>query len=174
MLLRPATLHDLDALQAIERSATELYDAQGFSPGQVLPRGEADMRLLLKFTTVLVAADDDGPVGYVSFYARGPFLHLEEIAVRRDRQRRGIGRALVQQYLRAAERDPQCTHLSLVAFRRAPWALALYGGLGFRFLPADADLPHVALLRELAELEAAADRSGEPRVVMVRPVADPA
>jgi ribosomal protein S18 acetylase RimI-like enzyme len=167
LLLRPATCHDLPVLHAIERSATELFYAAGFSPAHVNPRGEADMRHLLKYTTVLLALEGDEAIGYVSYYARGPFLHLEEIAVRHDRQRRGCGRALALQALQAAEDDPQCSHLSLVAFARAPWALALYTSLGFEPLAPDADLPHIALLHEIAALEAAAP--GEPRVVMIRP-----
>ena len=91
------------------RGATDLYYEEGFSPAQVDPRSEADMHLLLKYTTVLLACEDDEPVGYASFYTRGPFLHLEEIAVRRDRQRRGCGRALAQQVLAEARADPQCT-----------------------------------------------------------------
>ena len=166
MLLRPATSHDLPALHAIERSATEQYYEAGFSRAHVGARGEADMRHLLKYTTVLIACEADVPVAYASFYARGPFLHLEEIAVRRDHQRRGLGRALAGQVLQAAADDPQCTHLSLVAFTRAAWALGLYGSLGFHFLADDADLPHVELLHEIAALEATAP--GEPRAVMVR------
>jgi ribosomal protein S18 acetylase RimI-like enzyme len=166
LLLRPATCHDLPALHAVERSATELYYEAGFSRAHVDPRSEADMRHLLKYTTVLVACEGDEPVAYASYYARGPFLHLEEIAVRRDRQRRGHGRALAGQVLQAAHDDPQCTHLSLVTFARAPWALGLYHSLGFAPLADDADLPHVELLHEIAALEATAP--GEPRVVMVR------
>lgn len=166
MLLRPATSHDLPALHAIERSATEQYYEAGFSRAHVDPRGEADMRHLLKYTTVLLACDGDEPVAYASYYARGPFLHLEEIAVRRDRQRRGLGRALAAQVLQAAADDPQCTHLSLVAFTRAPWAIGLYESLGFRTLADGAALPHVELLHEIAALEATAP--GEPRAVMVR------
>ena len=57
-MLRPATCHDLPLLHAIERSATELYYEAGFSPAHVHPRGEDDMRHLLKYTTLL-------PVGFV-------------------------------------------------------------------------------------------------------------
>lgn len=173
LLLRPATLHDLPALYAIECSATELYYEAGFTPTQVGSRSEDDVRLLLKYTTVLVACEDDIPVGYASYYARGPFLHLEEIAVLRDRQRRGIGRALAEQALAEARADPQCTHLSLVTFADARWAVALYTRLGFRFLAADDDLPKIDLLRELVEIEAAACQACAPRVPMIFKVRDP-
>lgn len=170
LLLRPATLHDLRALHDIERSATELYYEAGFSPAHVDPRSEAEMRQLLKYTHVLLACDGDEPIGYASYYARGPFLHLEEIAVRRDRQRRGCGRALAMQVLVAAQDDPQCTHLSLVTFTRARWAVELYSRLGFRFLADDEAIPQLALLQEIVEIETAAGQASEARVPMIRAV----
>ena len=170
LLIRPATPHDLDALHTIERSATELYYEAGVAPTAIEPRSADDMRLLLRYTTVLVACDGDLPIGYVSYHARGPFLHLEEIAVRRDRQRRGCGLALAQQYLAAAEADPQCSHLSLLAFVAADWALNLYTRLGFQILAPDADLPQIGLLRELIAREPGATRStAEARQAMIRP-----
>lgn len=172
LLLRPATPHDLPALSSIERSATELYYDAGFARTAIDARSEAEMRQLLKYTTVLLASEHDEAIGYVSYYTRGPFLHLEEIAVRRDRQRRGCGRALALQYIAAAQADPQCTHLSLVTFPRARWAVDLYAGLGFEFLAADHELPQIELLREIVELEvAAAGPASEARIAMIRPVA---
>ncbi|MFZ6178709.1 GNAT family N-acetyltransferase [Nannocystis pusilla] len=168
LVLSPATAHDLAALQVIERSATDLYYEAGFSRLAIRPRGDDDMRALLGQTTILLARDGDDAIGYVSYYPRGPYMHLEEIAVRRDRQRRGSGRQLADQVLAAARADPQCSHLSLVAFCRAPWALRLYDRLGFRPLVAlPGPLPHAELLTELLP-EAAAD---EPRQVMVMPIA---
>lgn len=170
LLLRPATAHDLPDLRAIERSATALYYEAGFSPDAIRPRDDDDMRDLLRQTTVLLARIDDEPIGYVSYYPRGPYLHLEEIAVRRDRQRRGCGALLAGQVLAAAEADPQCTHLSLVAFSRAAWAVGLYHRLGFVRLGArPGHLPHSELLRELLP----DDAPGEPRQIMVRPAPVP-
>lgn len=170
LVLCPATVHDLPDLRAIEQSATALYYEAGFSPDDIVPRDDADMRGLLRQTTVLLARIDDEPVGYVSYYPRGPYLHLEEIAVRRDRQRRGCGALLGGQVLAAAADDPQCTHLSLVAFSRAAWAVGLYTRLGFSRLGEQrGHLPHAELLDELLPEGAA----GEPRQIMVRPVPVP-
>lgn len=166
LVISPATAHDLPALRVIEQSATDLYYAAGFSRAAITPRGDEDIRALLGQTTLLLAREGDDAIGYVSYYPRGPYLHLEEIAVRRDRQRRGCGRQLAAQVLAAAVADPQCTHLSLVAFTRAAWAIALYTSLGFRPLGAWPSLPHPELLAELLP-----DPSGEPRQIMVRAVA---
>jgi ribosomal protein S18 acetylase RimI-like enzyme len=177
LLIRPATLHDLDALHAIERSATELYYEAGFPRGAIEPRSADDVRQLLRYTTVLLACDGDQPIGYVSYHARGPFLHLEEIAVHRDHQRRGCGLALARQYLAAAQADPQCSHLSLLAFVDAHWAVNLYTRLGFQVLAQDseqdAELPQIDLLRELLAHECGATRTpAEARQAMIRSVAD--
>jgi len=172
LLIRPATPHDLDALHTIERSATELYYEAGIARTAIEPRSEEDVRLLLRYTTVLLACDGDDAIGYISYHARGPFLHLEEIAVRHDRQRRGCGLALMQQYLAAARADPQCSHLSLLAFVDAPWAINLYTRLGFQVLAPDADLPQIGLLRELlAQEPGATQTAAEARQLMIRPVA---
>lgn len=168
LVLSPATAHDLPSLQAIEQSATELYYAAGFSRERIVPRSDAEMKALLGQTTLLIARDGDDAIGYVSYYPRGPYLHLEEIAVRRDRQRRGGGRLLARQVLAAAEDDPQCTHLSLVAFTRASWAIGLYKSLGFvRLAEAPGPLPHSELLFELLQGD---EEDCEPRQIMVRPV----
>lgn len=170
LVLSPANAHDLRDLQAIEQSATQQYYDAGFSRAAIVARDAEALRELLRRTTVLLARVDDDAVGYVSFYPRGPYLHLEEIAVRRDRQRRGCGRLLAGQVLAAAADDPQCTHVSLVAFTRAPWAVGLYRALGFQRLGEQPEhLPHAELLHELAPLDAA----GEPRQIMVRPVPAP-
>lgn len=167
LVLSPATAHDLPALRAIEQSATDLYYEAGFSRAAIVPRGDADIRALLGQTTILLARDGDEPIGYVSYYPRGPYMHLEEIAVRRDRQRRGAGRQLAGQVLEAAADDPQCSHVSLVAFTRAGWAIRLYTRLGFRPIDAcDRGLPHPELLAELLPDPPA----GEPRQIMIRPV----
>jgi ribosomal protein S18 acetylase RimI-like enzyme len=167
LVLSPASSHDLPALREIERSATDLYYAAGFSRLAIVPRGEADLCALLGQTTLLLARDGDDAIGYVSYYPRGPYMHLEEIAVRRDRQRRGAGRRLAEQVIDAARDDPQCTHLSLVAFSRATWAVGLYTSLGFTPLAAfTGPLPHPELLAELLP-DAPGD---EPRQIMVRAV----
>lgn len=171
LVIRPATPHDLPALRAIEQSATDLYYDAGFSRSAIVPRDDAAMRHLLRYTTVLLARDDDDALGYVSFYPRGPFLHLEEIAVRRDHQRRGCGRRLAAQVLASAESDPQCSHVSLVAFVRAAWALGLYSSLGFRRLVEVEDpLPRAELLHELLAEPAPAAPGEEAREVLVRPL----
>jgi ribosomal protein S18 acetylase RimI-like enzyme len=168
LVVCPATAHDLPSLRLIERSPTDLYYEAGFSRAAILPRDDADMRALLGQTTTLLAREGDDVIGYVSFYPRGPYMHIEEIAVHRDHRRRGHGRLLAAQVLAAADADPQCTHLSLVAFCRASWALGLYASLGFGPLAAAAGpLPHAELLAELLP-EAGAD---EPRQIMIRPVA---
>src|SRR4051794_24830665 len=131
MLIRSATADDFTRLVEVDRSATSRYYDAGFSMQDVPPRSEEDLREVLA-DTCLYVADDDQVVGYVSFYQTGPFMHLEELAVARAAQGRGVGTQLLNVYVDRARQASGCTHLSLVAFREARWALTLYERLGFR------------------------------------------
>lgn len=170
MTISPARPRDLPDLTAIERSATELYYEAGFSRARVLPRDQDNLRALLSLTTTLIAREGEEAIGYVSYYPRGPFLVIEEIGVRRDRQRRGCGRALAQQALEAASADPQCESVALVAYRHAAWGLGLYHRLGFRRLGEVRLAPEAASL--LSEIFAGAG-GDEERQIMVRPIDAP-
>lgn len=169
LTISPARSRDLPDLTAIERSATELYYEAGFSRARVLPRDEDNLRALLSLTTTLLAREGEEPIGYVSYYPRGPFMVIEELGVRRDRQRRGCGRALAQQVLAAAGADPQCEYVALVAYCRAAWGLGLYERLGFLRLAEVRLAPEAAGL--LPELFAAG--GDDDRQIMVRPVDEP-
>jgi ribosomal-protein-alanine N-acetyltransferase len=78
-----------------------------------------------------IARDATGIVGYAGLAATGPDeAWIQNIAVRRDRQRAGVGRALLDDLLAEADRRG-ATHVLLeVAVDNDP-ALALYRRYGF-------------------------------------------
>jgi len=79
----------------------------------------------------VVAIDDDELVGYAGIAVAGPDeAWINNVAVRRDRQRRGIGRALVDALLAEAERNQVAEVLLEVAVDNAA-AQKLYGSYGF-------------------------------------------
>ena len=80
-----------------------------------------------------------------------------------------LSRVSCLQALAAAQADPQCTHVSLVAYRRARWAIALYTRLGFDSLDPASAPPQAELLQEIVAIEAAAGLASECRVAMIRP-----
>jgi ribosomal-protein-alanine N-acetyltransferase len=79
----------------------------------------------------LAAVDDDGAVlGYAGLAARPGEAWVQNFAVRRDAQRRGIGRALLEKLLAKADRVGARSVLLEVAVDNAP-AQKLYAAYGF-------------------------------------------
>lgn len=79
----------------------------------------------------LVAVDEDGVlVGYAGLAVNSAEAWVQNIAVRRDAQRRGIGRALLEALLAEARRRGAGPVLLEVAVDNVP-AQRLYAGYGF-------------------------------------------
>jgi [ribosomal protein S18]-alanine N-acetyltransferase len=79
----------------------------------------------------LVSLDGDGRVdGYAGLAMQEPDAWVQNIAVRRDRQRHGVGRALLEALLAEAERRDADRVLLEVAVDNVP-AQRLYGSYGF-------------------------------------------
>lgn len=79
---------------------------------------------------LLLAVDDDAPVGYLlgfrhlTFYANGPTASVEEILVRPDHRGLGVGRALMEAFEGwAAGHD--CAVISLATRRATAFYLAI-------------------------------------------------
>jgi GNAT superfamily N-acetyltransferase len=173
--MRRANLNDLQALERIEQSATQLYYENGFAKKDVQPRTVEDLRHLLKETQVYLYEKSSTPVGYISFYLTGPYRHLEEFSVHRDAQRQGIGLALLNIYLHqqlhTVERKEEgaLQYYSLVVFKKACWAVRAYEKIGFE----SADLPSPFLpeqdrLLHILEAEKRAGLDPRQRMLMVR------
>jgi [ribosomal protein S18]-alanine N-acetyltransferase len=78
----------------------------------------------------LVALDGADVIGYAGLSVSGAEAWVQNIAVRRDRQRHGIGRALLEELLAEAGRRRVRAVLLEVAVDNAP-AQRLYAGYGF-------------------------------------------
>jgi ribosomal protein S18 acetylase RimI-like enzyme len=168
--IRPFQPEDLPALLRVEASASSRYQEAGFSLAEAPPRDEEELNRLTNETTVIVAEIDGAVVGYGSYFVLGPYLHLEELAVGRVWQGRGIGRRLAEAYLGAALPVARCSHYSLIAFQAAEWAVGLYRRIGFvsRDVYPGA-LPHPELLDQLVAGETAAGFDASRRQLMIRP-----
>jgi GNAT superfamily N-acetyltransferase len=95
---------------------------------------------------IWVATEGDRPFGFACTEPFADALHLWELAVRHEAQRRGAGRALVI----AVAGDARAKNLpavTLTTFRDIPWNGPFYARLGFVEVPhADAN-PRLAGLR---------------------------
>jgi len=84
-----------------------------------------------KTSYAIVAAEDNVIIGYAIGWFVGDELHIGNVAVRRDRQGAGVGRDLLEGFLReASARDASCVTLEVRASNVK--AIALYRRYGFR------------------------------------------
>lgn len=148
--VRLAELADLPALPEIERSAGEAFrdtihawvaeddvtEIQAYPP-------------LVAQDGVRVAEHDGVLAGFVLTEVIGDELHVWELAVARDHQRRGIGATLMAAAGEAA-RAAGCRAVTLTTFRSVPFNAPFYARLGFRIDEAPVSRLAEILARETA------------------------
>jgi len=142
------TVADLDAVVAIEREAFSLPWSRRAFAAEV-----EDKRI----SVPRVARLGDRVVGYSIAWKVADELHIGNLAVARDCQGSGIGRALLREMLRMAETEAiSCATLEVRTSNAR--AIALYEGHGFRA---------VALRRRYYP------DNGEDAMVMLKDIAPP-
>jgi GNAT superfamily N-acetyltransferase len=140
-------------LPEIERSAAEAF--RGSSQPAVADDPVSAVEFYLPFQAdglVLVAAEEGELVGFAVCEAFEDALHVWELAVRHDRQRRGAGRALMAGTAALARRRGLAA-VTLSTFRDIAWNGPFYARLGFAELaPADLNPRLAAILEREAAL----------------------
>lgn len=86
---------------------------------------------------VWVAELGGEPIGFAACQLFLDALHLWELAVRRDRQGQGAGRALVEAVV-AEARQRDVAAVTLTTFRDLPWNGPFYARCGFSMLGGEA------------------------------------
>ena len=133
MHLRPATPADAAILPELEQSAGLAFQADR----ELAWLAHAGNLSAERYREIIaggwswIAEDEQAaPVGYAAASLAGEELHLWELNVHIDHQRRGIGRALLQRLLveAAAAAIPGMT---LTTFRDLPWNAPFYSSMGF-------------------------------------------
>jgi ribosomal-protein-alanine acetyltransferase len=124
MTIGPASLDDLDAIEALEAAAF---------PGDRLSRRSLRAFIRAPSRPLIVARFGDRLAGYALLSARkdGRTARIYSLAVEPAQARRGVGRALLQaceRYARARGREA----LRLEVRYDNPAAIALYEKMGFR------------------------------------------
>jgi GNAT superfamily N-acetyltransferase len=161
-----ARREDLTRLAAMERAAARLL--AGHAPESVL--NETTSLDVLKHAQrdgrLWVALADDVPVGFAhaELVERGA-VHLEEIDVRPDHGRRGLGTKLILEVCQWAANNGYGA-VTLTTFRDVPWNMPFYAQLGFDVVaPQQVSAP----LRAIVEDETRRGLDPSRRVVMRRP-----
>jgi GNAT superfamily N-acetyltransferase len=145
---------DAARLPAVERSAGAAFRAIALlahladGPDHSIATHRAHIAAGLSW----VATDDaDSPIGFVIAEHGDDTLHIVELAVRRERQKAGCGRALMEAAI-AWARAQKLSAVTLTTFRDVPWNAPFYARMGFEILAGAAIGPHLEaqLRREAA------------------------
>jgi GNAT superfamily N-acetyltransferase len=135
MEIRPARPEELAQFPAIEHSAGEAFrgsSQDALADGDDTPA--AFYAPLAAAGLVWVAADRSALVGFAACEAFDDALHLWELAVVHERQRQGLGRALLATVVEAARRSPTPA-VTLTTFRDLRWNAPFYESCGFAIVP---------------------------------------
>nr|WP_321442723.1 GNAT family N-acetyltransferase [uncultured Cohaesibacter sp.] len=171
--VRAASYTDIADLQAIERSAAQLFarspypELAGFSPISSLVYGQAfSNRHPIWLAEVCLAETPAHPHGAKAGFAYcvplGDGLHLQELSVHGDFQRRGIGGALLSAVIDKAKAR-SAAFLSLTTYADIPWNGPFYRRHGFEQLTADS-MPQS--LRDILDQEIRSGANEATRCVM--------
>lgn len=123
--IREARPGEYALLPAIEADADRLFEAHGIGP---LPPPAA-VKEYLKSLLVLVSGNP--PVAFARVSEVDGHAHLEQISVRPDYFRKGIGSGLVRAAC-AESANLGYRRITAITFQHVPWNAQFYSGLGFR------------------------------------------
>ena len=160
MLIRPASTVDLPILRDVERVAGSAFDAIGMH--EIAADEPFEIETLERYRAggyAWVAADPE-PVAYLIAEPVDGNLHIEQVSVRPEHARKGIGRRLIDTADAAGY-----PALTLTTFRQVPLNAPYYQRLGFRALDHAEETPGLRRIRR-AEAEHGLDRW--PRLCMRR------
>lgn len=131
---------DIEALQAIETSAAQLFldspypELAGFPPypcDRYLQHMRAKDPVLLG--SIVLGQDRPVKAGFAVAEPLADGLHLFELSVHKDWQGYGLGKAMVQQ-LQQIARQRGYGQITLTTYRSLPWNGPFYEKLGFDYL----------------------------------------
>ncbi|MBB3590550.1 GNAT superfamily N-acetyltransferase [Rhizobium sp. BK529] len=152
MRIRQATRDDFDALRSIELASFETLRAAGAVSGEPEASSDEELQHYLEHALLYAACDhSDLPVGYAGAYVAEKSLHIGEMDVHPDFQKKGLGRRLMETLL-AEGRSRKLAEATLTTDRFAPFNAPFYVSLGFRLLEKDECSPRLqAILTSEAE-----------------------
>ncbi|MFG2078288.1 GNAT family N-acetyltransferase [Nonomuraea maritima] len=155
-MVRWADAGELPELVAVELAADKLFEQVGI----VFPPGTTMIEEVDDPGSVLV--DGEPPAGFALIGWADGNVHLDQLAVRPDSMRQGIGGRLVAAVLDHA-RAVGAPAVTLTTYRDVPWNAPWYARHGFSVLPEPEWGPE---LRALVEHERELGIEVAPRVVM--------
>ncbi|TCC38350.1 GNAT family N-acetyltransferase [Kribbella speibonae] len=169
MNIRTAHRDELPALQDLELAAGVLFREIGMTDVAEHPPPAVEVFEEYRAAGQLwVSVDDaDKPTGFVFVKLVDGGVHIEQVSVHPDQQRRGIGRQLIE-YVDGWAAGQGWKVLTLSTFRSVPWNAPYYARLGFTEIPQNELTPG---LREISAAETAFGLDPAERIFMLRKVA---
>jgi GNAT superfamily N-acetyltransferase len=132
-----AGVNDFDALRAIEMASFETLRSVDAVTGDAAASSDEELLHYLNDRLLFAAFDEKHvPVGYGGAYIDENMLHIGELDVHPEWQRRGIGRMLATTLLEEG-RARKLKGSTLTTDRLAPFNAPFYASLGFRILESD-------------------------------------
>jgi predicted N-acetyltransferase YhbS len=129
--IRPARPDEAELIRKIEDSAAARFRGSPHAYVTDHPPPPAEVYATLAARgLVLIADQDEGPVGFAACELYPDALHLKELAVLHRRQGEGVGRALVAAVADEARRRGRSA-VTLTTFRDLDWNAPWYARLGF-------------------------------------------
>ncbi|CBJ82101.1 GCN5-related N-acetyltransferase [Xenorhabdus bovienii str. Jollieti] len=134
--IRPTQILDAGVLPAIERSASQLFlstpELAWIADGHTQTE-QQHLDYILQQNSWVALNGDNQPVGFILAKPLDDGLHIMELSVHRDWQKKGIGKALIDTVIQVAEqRGFQA--VTLTTFRHINWNAPFYRRLGFFIL----------------------------------------
>lgn len=144
MTICPAQPEYFEQLRAIERAAFETLRRAGAVTGPAVATSLAALNDVYRHGLLLAAmTPETGAVGFVAGTFEAGWLHIAEIDVHPDWQRKGVGRRLMKTILSAGQaRDLRGA--TLTTDNAAAFNAPFYATLGFQSLASHALPPHLA------------------------------
>ena len=136
--------------------------------GIVFPPGPTVIEEAIEAGADIYVAGDP-PVAFAAVRERDGYTHLEQIAVRTDRSRQGIGGRLLDRVIAHAA-DRGSAGVTLLTFHDVPWNGPWYARHGFTELPDDRWPQQIRTLWD-AEVAAGLHKLGPRRVLWRRTIA---
>lgn len=148
MKIRLARPEDIPALPLLETSAGQAFRGtdQDWIADDIVMEVDAYPPLVAAGGVWVAEAGEGTVAGFVATAPLDDALHILEMAVHQDHQRKGIGARLMSAALGHA-RDAGYPAATLTTFRAIPWNAPFYARIGFEIL----DEPSPTLQAILAE-----------------------
>ena len=137
--IRSAVAADAPMLPEIERSAGVIFGSVAgleWIAHDAVSSLSSLLEMIADGTTWVAEDADANLVGYLGAEPVADALHIWEVAVHTDHQRRGIGARLMAA-AEAAAPAVGCTSLTLTTFRGVAWNEPYYANLGYTVIDGD-------------------------------------